>query len=81
VNAQKAHDPAIDGALGKALGATGADQEAALKDLNRALTEKAWYIPVYEDFIYFGYNAKKVSEPGLAGTNGYLVLNSITAAS
>jgi peptide/nickel transport system substrate-binding protein len=81
MNAVKTHDPIIEGALGKALGATGAEQDAALKDLNRALTEQGWYIPVYEDYIYFGYNAKKVSEPGLAGTSGYLVLPSIKAAS
>ena len=36
---------------------------------------------MYEDFIYYGYNAEKVAEPGIAGTNDYLVLSSITAAS
>ena len=36
---------------------------------------------MYEDFIYYGYNADKVAEPGMAGTNGYLVLSSITSAS
>ena len=81
MNAVKTHDPIIDGALGKALGSSGSEQEAALKDLNRALTEQAWYIPMYEDFIYYGYNAKKVSEPGLAGTSGFLVLSSIKSAS
>ena len=30
---------------------------------------------MYEDFIYYGYNADKVAEPGVAGTNGYLVLS------
>jgi peptide/nickel transport system substrate-binding protein len=81
MNPTHTSDPVVEGALGKALGATGDDQAAALKDLNRALTEQGWYIPVYEDFIHFGYNADKVSEPGLAGNNGYLVLSSITAAS
>ena len=81
MNAVKTHDPIIEGSLGKALGATGAEQEAALKDLNRSLTEQGWYIPVYEDFIVYGYNAEKVAEPGMAGTNGFLVLSSITAAS
>jgi peptide/nickel transport system substrate-binding protein len=81
MNPTHTKDPVVDGALGKALGATGDDQAAALKDLNRALTEQAWYIPVYEDFIYYGYDADKVAEPGLAGNNGYLVLPSITAAS
>ena len=40
MNLQKAKDPAIEAALGKALGATGADQEAALKDLNAAITNE-----------------------------------------
>ena len=75
MNLQKASDPAIEGALGKALGATGAEQEAALKDLNAAITNSGWYIPVYEDFTYAGYNADKVAEPKCAGTNNYLVLS------
>jgi len=80
-NLQKASDPAVQGALGKALGATGAEQEAALKDLNAAITNSGWYIPVYEDFTYAGYNAAKVAAPSWAGTNNYLVLHSITASS
>ena len=80
MNLQHAKDPEIEGALGKALGSTGADQEQALEDLNRAITEKAWYIPAYEDFIYFGYNKDKVAEPKFAGTNGYLVLSAIQPA-
>ena len=78
-NLQKASDPAVQGALGKALGSTGAEQEAALKDLNAAITNSGWYIPVYEDFTYAGYNAAKVAEPKWAGTNNYLVLHSITS--
>jgi peptide/nickel transport system substrate-binding protein len=80
-NLQHASDPAIEGSLGAALGATGAAQEAALKDLNAAITNSGWYIPVYEDFTYAGYNADKVSEPQWAGTNNFLVLQSITSAS
>ena len=80
-NLQKASDPAIQGALGKALGSTGAEQEAALKDLNAAITNSGWYIPVYEDFTYTGYNADKVAEPKWAGTNNFLVLQSVTSAS
>jgi peptide/nickel transport system substrate-binding protein len=76
-NLQKASDPAIQGSLGKALGSTGAEQEAALKDLNAAITNSGWYIPVYEDFTYTGYNAGKVTEPKWAGTNNFLVLQSI----
>src|SRR3954453_10662916 len=80
-NLQKASDPAIQGALGKALGSTGTEQEAALKDLNAAITNSGWYIPVYEDFTYTGYNAGKVAEPKWAGTNNLLVMTSIAPAS
>lgn len=80
MNLQKATDADIEGALGAALGTTGADQEAALKTLNAAITEKAWYLPIYEDFLYAGYNPAKVSEPKWAGTNAWLVLPSITPA-
>jgi peptide/nickel transport system substrate-binding protein len=81
MNMQGAKEPAIEGSLGAALGATGDAQEQALTDLNRALTEKAWYIPVYEDFTYYGYNAEKVAEPSFAGTNNYLVLSSVQPSS
>jgi peptide/nickel transport system substrate-binding protein len=81
VNLQKASDPAIGAALGAALGSTGAAQETALTDLNAAITNQGWYIPVYEDFLYIGYNADKVAEPSFAGTQGYFVLSSITSAS
>ena len=80
MNTQGAKEPDIEAALGGALGATGDAQEQALTDLNRAITEHAWYIPVYEDFIYIGYNADKVSEPVLSGTNGYFVLSGIQPA-
>jgi peptide/nickel transport system substrate-binding protein len=80
-NLQKASDPAVQGALGEALRSTGAAQEAALKELNAAITNSGWYIPVYEDFTYAGYNAAKVAEPKWAGMNNYLVLHSITASS
>jgi peptide/nickel transport system substrate-binding protein len=80
MNLQKASDPQIGAALGKALGSTGADQEAALKDLNDAITNQGWYIPVYEDFIYLGYNADKVAEPSFAGTNGWIVLSDLQPA-
>jgi peptide/nickel transport system substrate-binding protein len=81
MNLQKASDPAIGQALGAALGSTGAAQETALKDLNDAITNRGWYIPVYEDFIYMGYNADKVAEPSFAGTNGWFVLSDLTSAS
>jgi peptide/nickel transport system substrate-binding protein len=80
MNTQGAKEPEIEEALGAALGATGDAQTQALTDLNRATTENAWYIPVYEDFTYYGYNAEKVTAPEWAGANNYLVLSSIKPA-
>jgi peptide/nickel transport system substrate-binding protein len=81
MNTQGATEPDIEAALGAALGATGDAQEQALTDLNRAITEHAWFIPVYEDFTYIGYNADSVAEPALAGQTATLVLSEIQPAS
>jgi peptide/nickel transport system substrate-binding protein len=76
-NLQHASDPNIESNLGAALGAKGDAQGAALKALNAAITDDGWYIPVYEDFTYTGYNKAKVSEPAWAGTNNFFVLSSV----
>ncbi|MGY2074420.1 ABC transporter substrate-binding protein [Blastococcus sp. SYSU DS0828] len=80
INMQGASEPEIEQALGAALGAEGDAQEEALTDLNRAITENGWFIPVYEDFTHTGYNADAVAEPAYAGTNNYLVLSAIKPA-
>jgi peptide/nickel transport system substrate-binding protein len=80
MNMQQATEPEIEQSLGAALGATGDAQAEALTALNRAITANGWYIPVYEDFTYYGYNADKVAPPQFAGTNNYLVLSAITPA-
>lgn len=80
MNIQQAKEPEIESALGAALGASGAAQEQALSDLNRAITANGWYVPIYEDFTYFGYNAERVATPEFAGANNYLVLSSIKPA-
>ncbi len=77
MNLQKASDPTIGAALGASLGTKGATQQAALKKLNDAITEKAWYIPIYEDILYTGYNAAKVTVPKWAGTNPWMVLSTV----
>ncbi|WP_369252738.1 ABC transporter substrate-binding protein [Geodermatophilus amargosae] len=81
MNMQGAAEPEIEGSLGAALGATGDAQEQALTDLNRAITANGWFVPVYEDFTYAGYNAESVAEPSFAGANNYLVLSEIQPAS
>jgi peptide/nickel transport system substrate-binding protein len=80
VNLQGAKEPAIEQAMGAALGSTGEDQEQARTDLNRAITENAWWIGLYEDFTYYGYNADKVAEPSFAGENNWLVISAIKPA-
>ncbi|NYJ08541.1 ABC transporter substrate-binding protein [Petropleomorpha daqingensis] len=81
MNLQKATNPDIEQSLGAALGATGDAQNQALTALNAAITNDGWYLPIYEDYTYFGYNTSKVAEPAFAGTNNFLVLSSITPAS
>lgn len=81
MNAQHATDPNIESALGAALGGTGSARDQALKQLNAAITNDGWYIPVYEDYVYYGYNPNKVAEPVYSGTNGYPLLSSIKPAS
>jgi peptide/nickel transport system substrate-binding protein len=81
MNTQGATEPEIEQPLGAALGATGDAQTQALTDLNRAITAHGWFVAVYEDFTYAGYNAESVAEPAFAGTNNYLVLADIQPAS
>lgn len=80
MNLQQAQDPDISAALGASLGTTGDTRAQALTQLNTLLTERGWYVPVYEDFTYAGYNADSVSAPAFAGTNNYLVLSAIQPA-
>jgi peptide/nickel transport system substrate-binding protein len=80
MNLQKATNETLAAALGEASAATGAQQEAALKKVNAAITSQAWFLPVYESFVYVGYDASKVATPAFAGTNSYIVLSSIAPA-
>jgi peptide/nickel transport system substrate-binding protein len=81
MNLQHAKDPNIEKALGGALGGSGSAKDAALKDLNAAITDDGWYIPLYESYIYFGYDKSKVAAPALYGNYGEAVLSSIKPAS
>ena len=81
MNMQGAKEPEIEAALGASLGATGDEQEQALTDAEpRCSPSDGWFVPVYEDFTYAGYNADKVTEPSFAGANNYLVLSSVQPA-
>jgi peptide/nickel transport system substrate-binding protein len=81
MNLQHATDPNIESALGASLGGTGSAKDAALKQLNAAITNDGWFIPFYESYIYDGYNPSKVAAPAISPTYGYVVLSSVKPAS
>jgi len=81
MNLQKATDPNIESALGAALGGTGGAKDDALKQLNAAITNDGWYIPFFETYIYNGYDKRKVAEPAISPTYGYVVLSTVKPAS
>lgn len=81
MNLQKATDPNIESALGASLGGTGAAKDAALKQLNAAITNDGWFIPFYESYVYDGYNPSKVAAPAISPTYGYVVLSTVKPSS
>ena len=81
MNLQHAKDPNIEAALGAALGGSGAAKDAALKKLNDAITDDGWYIPIFESYVYFGYDKAKVAAPKIHSSYGQAVLASIKPAS
>ncbi len=58
-----------------------AAQEAALKDLNRAIVDSGWLIPLYEQLSPWAYNTAKVAEPTFPGAEAFPLLASIQPAS
>lgn len=80
MNFQGASDPQITEALRSAAAATGDERDAALTDLNRALVERGWLIPVYESFAHTGYDPDKVAKVGFAGTEAYPLLQALQPA-
>ena len=82
-NFHKAENPDIQAAAG-AYGAAQGDeaaQEAALKDLNRAIVDSGWLIPLYEQLSPWAYNTAKVAEPTFPGAEAFPLLASIQPAS
>ena len=58
-----------------------AAQAAALKDLNRAIVDSGWLIPLYEQLAPWAYNTAKVAEPTFPGAEAFPLLASIQPAS
>ena len=82
-NFHKAENPEIQAAAG-AYGAAQGDataQTAALKDLNRAIVDSGWLIPLFEQLSPWAYNTAKIAEPTFPGAESYPLLASIQPAS
>ncbi|MFC0681523.1 ABC transporter substrate-binding protein [Lysobacter korlensis] len=82
-NFHKAENPEIQAAVG-AYGAAAGDEDAqaeALTQLNRAIVESGWLIPLYEQLAPWAYNESKVAEPQFPGAETYPILSTLTPAS
>jgi peptide/nickel transport system substrate-binding protein len=84
-NFHGAENGAIQGAAG-AFGAAagGGDQDGmatALQDLNRAIVDSGWLIPLYEQLAPWAYNTEKVQEPTFPGAEVFPILASLQPAS
>jgi len=81
-NFHNAQNDAIQGAAG-AYGAAQGDeaaQKTALQDLNRAIVDAGWLIPLYEQLAPWAYNKGKVAEPTFPGAESFPILASIQPA-
>ncbi|WP_417512290.1 ABC transporter substrate-binding protein [Microbacterium sp.] len=82
-NFHGAENAAIQGGAG-AYGAAQGDEAAqatALKDLNRAIVDSGWLIPIYEQLAPWAYNTSKVAELTFAGAEVFPILATIQPAS
>ena len=78
--AENAEIQAAAGAYAAA-GGDEAAQETALKDLNRAIVDIGWLIPLYEQLSPWAYNTAKVAEPTFPGAEPFPILATIQPAS
>src|SRR6478735_4428535 len=80
--AENAEIQAAAGAVGAAQGSgdEGA-QAAALKDLNRAIVDSGWLIPLFEQLAPWAYNTAKVAEPTFPGAEAFPLLATLQPAS
>lgn len=82
-NAHNASNDQIKGAFG-AYGAAGGDtakQTAPLKDLNKAMVESGWLIPLFEQLSPWAYSTSKLKKPTFPGADSFPILASLTLAS
>lgn len=70
------------GAFGAAQGSGDEDAEAAtLADLNRAIVDSGWLIPLYEQLSPWGYNTAVLQKPTFPGAEASPILSTLTPAS
>lgn len=80
--AQNAEIQAAAGAYGAAQGSGDEEaQAAALKDLNRAIVDAGWLIPLFEQVAPWAYNTAKVAEPTFPGAEVFPILATLQPAS
>jgi peptide/nickel transport system substrate-binding protein len=84
-NFHGAENPEIQaaaGAYGAAAGAGDTDaQEAALTDLNSAIVNSGWLLPLFEQLSPWAYNTSALDEPTFPGTDSFPILSTLQPAS
>lgn len=81
-NFHNAQNPEIQAAAGAVAGAAdGEARETALKDLNRAIVDAGWLIPLFEQLAPWAYNANKIATPPFPGAEAFPLLATIQPAS
>ncbi|HEX5729510.1 ABC transporter substrate-binding protein [Microbacterium sp.] len=82
-NFHGAENAEIQGAAGAyaAAGDDEAAQETALTDLNRAIVDNGWLIPLYNQLSPWAYNTEKVAELTFPGAEPFPILATVQPAS
>ncbi len=82
-NFHGAENGEIQGAAGAYAAAAGdeAAQETALADLNRAIVDNAWLLPLYNQLSPWAYNTAKVAELTFPGAEPFPILATVQPAS
>lgn len=80
--AENAEIQAAAGAYGAAAGSGDEDaQAAALTDLNAAIVESGWLLPLFEQLSPWAYNEAVLEEPTFPGTDSFPILSALQPAS
>ena len=84
-NFHGAENPEIQAAAGAYGAAAGSGDEeaqaAALTDLNTAVVESGWLLPLFEQLSPWAYDKSSVQEPTFPGTDSFPILSTLQPAS